>query len=217
MKVYVGNLPFSVGSADLKEMFATFNLDFDHIELSTRPEKRIGEDKFWDLAEKALENVLKKREMNYQVNEGDGAFYGPKIDFHLKDSLDRTWQCSTIQLDMALPERFDLEYIDNEGKAKRPIMLHRVIYGAIERFIGIMTEHLNGKFPLWLAPVQVKVLSLKSSCGEYAASIGQELGGHFRVETDLRDETLSRKIREAEFLPLLRKAVKFIFMTVTMR
>ena len=181
------------------EMFSTFGLDFDHIELSTRPEKRIGSDEIWDLSEKALENVLKKRNIDYQVNEGDGAFYGPKIDFHLKDSLDRSWQCSTIQLDMALPERFDLTYMDKDGKEKRPIILHRVIYGAVERFIGIMTEHLNGKFPAWLNPVQVKVLTINDSCNEYADGIVETLiSNGFRVERDYRSETIGKKIRDAQ-------------------
>ncbi len=183
----------------IKEMFATFNLNFNHIELSTRPEKRIGDDKVWDLAEKALENVLKSRKMDYKVNAGDGAFYGPKIDFHLKDSLERTWQCSTIQLDMSLPERFDLEYIDNSGKAKRPIMLHRVIYGAIERFIGIVTEHLNGKFPLWLNPTQVKIVTINDKCIAFAAEITEKLKQNsLRVELDDRTESLGKKVREAQ-------------------
>ena len=183
----------------ITEMFSTFNIVFDHIELSTRPEKRIGSDQVWDLAEQALENVLKNRKINYKVNEGDGAFYGPKIDFHLKDSLDRTWQCSTIQLDMALPERFDLEYIDNEGKSNRPIMLHRVVYGAIERFIGIMTEHLNGKFPLWLSPVQVKVVTITDDNVEFAKEVFEKLKVEgLRVELDARAESMGKKIREAQ-------------------
>ncbi|MFH1682589.1 MAG: threonine--tRNA ligase [Candidatus Woesearchaeota archaeon] len=183
----------------IKEMFATFDLDFAHIELSTRPEKRIGSDQIWDLAEKSLEDVLKKKKMKYKVNEGDGAFYGPKIDFHLKDSLGRTWQCSTIQLDMAMPERFDLEYIDNKGEAKRPIMLHRVVYGAIERFIGIMTEHLNGKFPLWLNPVQVKVLTISDDHIPFASKVVEQLKtAGLRVELDDRTETMGKKIREAQ-------------------
>jgi threonyl-tRNA synthetase len=183
----------------ITEMFNTFNLGFDHIELSTRPEKRIGSDKVWDLAETALENVLKKRKMKYQVNEGDGAFYGPKIDFHLKDSLDRTWQCSTIQLDMALPERFDLEYADKDGKSKRPIMLHTVVYGAVERFIGIMTEHLNGKFPLWLSPVQVQVVTINDDCNKYAQEVVDTLKSNgLRVELDSRAESLGKKVRDAQ-------------------
>jgi threonyl-tRNA synthetase len=183
----------------ITEMFGTFNIDFHHVELSTRPEKRIGSDKVWDLAETALENVLKKRKMKYQVNEGDGAFYGPKIDFHLKDSLDRTWQCSTIQLDMALPERFDLEYADKDGKSKRPIMLHRVVYGAVERFIGIMTEHLNGKFPLWLSPVQVQVVTINDDCNKYAQEVVDTLKSNgLRVELDSRAESLGKKVRDAQ-------------------
>lgn len=183
----------------IEELFSTFKLKLDHIELSTRPEKRIGSDKVWDLAEKALGNVLKKRKMKFQVNKGDGAFYGPKIDFHLKDSLDRTWQCSTIQLDMALPERFDLEYMDNSGKSKRPIMLHRVVYGSIERFIGIITEHLNGKFPLWLSPVQIKVLTINDGNLKFAQKIVDQLvEAGLRVELDDRTETMGKKVREAQ-------------------
>ncbi len=182
----------------INEMFATFNLEFDHIELSTRPKKRIGSDKVWDKAEKALESVLKKRKIKYNINAGDGAFYGPKIDFHLKDSLGRTWQCSTIQLDMALPERFELEYADSDGKIKRPIMLHRVIYGAVERFIGIMVEHLNGKLPLWLSPIQVKVLTITDDNIKFAQEVFSKLkGSGLRVELDSRAETMGKKIREA--------------------
>ncbi|MBT3297820.1 threonine--tRNA ligase [archaeon] len=181
------------------EMFKTFSLEFDHIELSTRPEKRIGEDRIWDLAENALANVLKKRNIEYKVNEGDGAFYGPKIDFHLKDSLSRSWQCSTIQLDMALPERFDLEYIDKDGSAKRPIMLHRVVYGAIERFIGIMFEHLNGKLPLWISPVQVKVLTINDSHIPFAKEIAKDMEKvGLRIELDDRTESMGKKVREAQ-------------------
>ena len=182
----------------IKEMFSTFDLKFDHIELSTRPEKRIGSEEGWDKAEKALENVLKKQKINYKINPGDGAFYGPKIDVHLRDSLDRTWQCSTIQLDMALPERFDLEYIDADGKPKRPIMLHRVIYGSIERFIAIMVEHLNGKLPLWLSPVQVKVLTITDEHKTYAGKVVEQLvQAGFRVESDFRAESMGKKVREA--------------------
>ena len=183
----------------VKEMFTTFGLDFNLIELSTRPEKRIGSDEVWDMAEAALENVLKNRNMKYKINAGDGAFYGPKIDFHLKDSLDRTWQCSTIQLDMALPERFDLEYTDKDGSAKRPITLHRVIYGAIERFIGIITEHLNGKFPLWLNPVQVKVLTITDDNLPFAKEVvGKLRESGLRVELDDRAESMGRKVRDAQ-------------------
>ncbi|MFH1276478.1 MAG: threonine--tRNA ligase [Candidatus Woesearchaeota archaeon] len=183
----------------IKEMFATFNLEFDHIELSTRPEKRIGNDQDWDSAEGWLKNVLDNRKISYKINEGDGAFYGPKIDFHLKDSLDRTWQCSTIQLDMALPVRFDLEYIDNDGSSKRPVTLHRVVYGAIERFIGIIVEHLNGKLPLWLNPVQLKVLTISDAHIGYANQVVEKFkDAGFRVELDDRTETMGKKIREAQ-------------------
>lgn len=175
-----------------------FNLEFDHVELSTRPEKRIGREELWDLAEEKLEEVLKHRNMKYKINEGDGAFYGPKIDFHLKDSLGRTWQCATIQLDMALPERFDLTYSDEDGKTKRPIMLHRVVYGSIERFIGIITENYNGKFPFWFSPNQIKIITVNDSVNKYAEKIEKELFAEgFRVELDTRNESIGKKVREA--------------------
>src|SRR3989338_4007733 len=183
----------------ITNMFATFALTFDHIELSTRPEKRIGSDEMWDKAEQSLEKVLKAKKMQYKITPGDGAFYGPKIDFHLQDSLGRTWQCSTIQLDMALPERFDLTYVDKDGKEKRPIMLHRVVYGAIERFIGIMVEHLNGNLPLWLNPVQVKVLTITDDNIPFAEEVVQQLAeAAMRVELDDRVESLGKKVREAQ-------------------
>ncbi len=183
----------------INKTFSYFKLEFDHVELSTRPEKRIGNDKIWDLSEKALENILIKTKMKYTINKGDGAFYGPKIDFHLKDSLNRTWQCSTIQLDMALPERFDLTYTDEKGNEKRPIMLHRVIYGSIERFIGIITEHLNGKYPLWLSPNQIKILTLNDNTKKYAQEIYQKLFNEgFEVELDERNETMNKKVRDAQ-------------------
>ena len=183
----------------ITNMFATFALTFDHIELSSRPEKRIGSDEMWDKAEQSLEKVLKAKKMQYKINPGDGAFYGPKIDFHLQDSLGRTWQCSTIQLDMALPERFDLTYVDKDGKEKRPIMLHRVVYGAIERFIGIMVEHLNGNLPLWLNPVQVKVLTITDDNIPFAEEVVQQLAeAGMRVELDDRVESLGKKVREAQ-------------------
>ena len=183
----------------IKEMFAAFNLELNHVELSTRPEKRIGTDEIWDKAEQWLENVLKKSNTPYKINEGDGAFYGPKIDFHLKDSLDRTWQCSTIQLDMALPERFELEYTAKDGSSKRPIMLHRVVYGSVERFIGIITEHLNGRFPLWLSPVQVKVLTITDDNLPFAKEIVEKLKkSELRVELDDRAESMGKKVRDAQ-------------------
>jgi len=183
----------------VKETFDTFNLKIDHVELSTRPENRIGEDKFWDLSENALENVLKKRKMKYKINEGDGAFYGPKIDFHLKDSLKRNWQCSTIQVDMALPERFDLNYIDEKANEKRPILIHNAIYGSLERFLGILTEDLNGKFPLWLSPNQVKILTLNDGVNDYANKIFQKLKQEgIRVEINTKSEPMNKKAREAQ-------------------
>lgn len=184
---------------DLVEIIRkTYGLEFDHVELSTRPEKRIGREELWDLAEKSLEKVLKNQKMKFVINEGDGAFYGPKIDFHLKDSLGRNWQCATIQLDMALPERFELEYQDAEGKMQRPIILHRVVYGSLERFIGIITEQCNGKFPLWLSPNQVKVMTMNDSTQDYASEIRQRLFDEgFGVELDSRNESIGKKVREA--------------------
>lgn len=182
-----------------KELFSTFGIIIDHVELSTRPEKRIGAEKFWDLAEKTLEEVLKNKKMKYLINKGDGAFYGPKIDFHIKDSLKRTWQCSTIQLDMALPERFELEYIDENGKTKRPIMLHRTIYGSLERFLGIYTEHVNGNFPLWLSPNQIKIMTLNDNVNDYARDISKkffEMG--FEVELNDKSESMGKKARDAQ-------------------
>ncbi|MBT3642450.1 threonine--tRNA ligase [archaeon] len=181
------------------EIFETFGLKFDHVELSTRPEKRIGEDSFWNFAEKALENILKKRKMKFVLNKGDGAFYGPKIDFHVMDSLKRTWQCSTIQLDMALPERFDLVYQAEDGKEKRPIMLHRAIYGSLERFLGIVTEHLDGKYPLWLSPNQIKVMTLNDDVKDYAQEVYQKLfDAGFEVELNDKSESMGKKAREAQ-------------------
>ncbi|HDL02278.1 MAG TPA: threonine--tRNA ligase, partial [Candidatus Pacearchaeota archaeon] len=183
----------------INKTFNTFGLEFDHVELSTRPEKRVGSEEIWDLAEKTLEKILKKSKTKYTINEGDGAFYGPKIDFHLKDSLNRTWQCSTIQLDMALPERFDLDYQDKNNSQQRPIMLHRVIYGSLERFIGIVTEHVNGKFPLWLSPNQIKVLTLNDEVKDYAQEIYQKLfDAGFQVELNDKSESMGKKARDAQ-------------------
>jgi len=183
----------------INETFEIFGLKFDHVELSTRPEKRVGSDKIWDLTETALENILKKTGLKYKINKGDGAFYGPKIDFHLKDSLNRTWQCSTIQLDMALPERFDLTYLDKKGKEKRPMVLHRVVYGSVERFIGIITEHFNGNFPLWISPNQVAVLTLNDSVTNYGREITKKFfDAGIRVELNDRNESMGKKAREAQ-------------------
>jgi threonyl-tRNA synthetase len=170
-----------------------------HTELSTRPEKRIGSDQVWDKAEKILEDVLKKKKVKYKVNKGDGAFYGPKIDFHIKDSLGRTWQCATIQLDFSMPERFDLTYKGEDNEDHRPAMLHRVIYGSLERFIGVLLEHTNGNLPVWLSPVQVRVLSFTDRNGKAAVKIARELEkAGLRVDSDLRNNTVDYKVREAE-------------------
>jgi threonyl-tRNA synthetase len=182
--------------------YKKFNLSY-RVELSTRPEKRIGSDKIWDKAEKILEDVLKKKKTAYKVNKGEGAFYGPKIDFHIKDSLGREWQCATIQLDFAMPERFELEYIDRDNVRKRPVMLHRVVYGAIERFIGILIEHFNGRFPVWMAPIQVRVLSFTDRNVDYAKKIIEKLGNeipNLRVDADFRQATVQSKVKDAEIM-----------------
>ena len=151
------------------------------------------------MAEKALANVLKDTGKEYELNEGDGAFYGPKIDFHIKDCLGRDWQCGTIQLDFQMPERFDLTYIGEDGEKHRPVMLHRVVFGSIERFIGIITEHFAGAFPVWLAPVQVKILPISDSQKEYAENVVKKLEANgIRVELDARQEKIGYKIREAQ-------------------
>ncbi|MEK6827691.1 MAG: threonine--tRNA ligase, partial [Nanoarchaeota archaeon] len=185
------------------KIYKIFNLEFDHIELSTRPEKRIGGDAMWDKAEKMLEDALKKKKMKYKINKGDGAFYGPKIDFHVKDSLGRTWQLSTIQLDFSMPERFELEYTDKDNTRKRPVMLHTVSYGSVERFIGILLEHTNGRMPLWLAPAQVRVLSFTDRNLDYAKKIIKEIGEEIpslRIDADFRQTTVPAKVKDAEIM-----------------
>ena len=180
-------------------MYSIFNLTYD-IELSTRPEEKfIGSIDVWNKSEKALEDACHKAGHSCKINPGDGAFYGPKLDFHIKDSLGRVWQCGTIQLDMNLPERFDLTYIDSDGSKKRPVMLHRVIYGSIERFIGILIEHYAGAFPLWLSPVQVNIIPVNNEYHlEYCKNLYNELlGKNIRAELDSRDEKLSYKMRES--------------------
>jgi threonyl-tRNA synthetase len=170
-----------------------------HVELSTKPEKAMGADEIWDKATKALQEALEEKEMAYILNEGDGAFYGPKIDFHLRDCLDRTWQCGTIQLDFLMPEKFDLNYIGEDGQKHRPVMIHRVVFGSIERFIGILTEHFAGAFPTWLAPVQVKVLPIAGRHLEYAGKVADKLtNAGVRVEVDGRNEKIGYKIREGQ-------------------
>ena len=169
-----------------------------HVELSTRPEDSMGSDEDWEAAEAGLKTALEELGMEYEVNDGDGAFYGPKIDFHLTDSLGRTWQCGTVQLDFQMPQNFDLEYTDADGSKKRPVMLHRVCYGSVERFIGILIEHYAGKFPVWLAPMQVKVLPVSEKSRDYAHKVADAIeAAGIRVVVDNRDEKIGYKIREA--------------------
>ena len=170
-----------------------------HIELSTRPENSMGTDEEWNLATDALKDALQEKNLPYKLNEGDGAFYGPKIDFHLEDCIGRTWQCGTIQLDFQMPQRFDLTYIGSDGEKHRPVMIHRVIFGSIERFIGILVEHFAGKFPTWLAPVQVKLLPIADKYKEYAQKVMAAMEEEdIRVELDDRNEKIGYKIREAQ-------------------
>ncbi len=169
------------------------------VELSTRPEDSMGSAEDWELATSALQKALDEMNIEYEINEGDGAFYGPKIDFHLQDSIGRTWQCGTIQLDFQMPQRFDLEYVGEDGKKHRPIMIHRAIFGSIERFIGILIEHFAGKFPLWLAPKQVKILPITDRTSEYADKVCAALKEQgIRAEVDARSEKIGYKIREAK-------------------
>ncbi len=181
----------------IDQVYSKFGFSY-FVELSTRPEDSMGSDEDWEKATQGLKEALENLGMDYVVNEGDGAFYGPKIDFHLRDSLGRTWQCGTIQLDFQMPLNFDLEYVDHDGSHKRPIMIHRVCFGSIERFIGVLTEHFAGKFPVWLAPVQVKVLPVSEKSMDYARAAYQRLFDMgVRVEIDDRGETIGYKIREA--------------------
>ncbi|MGM0460891.1 MAG: threonine--tRNA ligase [Fibrobacterota bacterium] len=180
-------------------VYKTFGFEGFFIELSTRPEKYIGDIAVWDTAEQALQNVLENNSIEYQLNPGDGAFYGPKIDFHIRDSLQRSWQCGTIQLDFSMPERFELEYTDSDGSKKRPVMIHRAIFGSMERFIGILIENYAGFLPLWLAPVQVKVISVSDKFLAYAEEVERALfRAGIRAELDRRNEKIGYKIRDAE-------------------
>lgn len=179
------------------KLYSMFDLTY-HMELSTRPEKSIGTDEQWETATEGLKNALEATGREWTLNEGDGAFYGPKIDFHIKDAIGRTWQCGTIQLDMSQPDNFDLTYMGEDGEDKhRPVMIHRTIFGSLERFIGILVEHYAGKFPFWLSPVQVKILCVSEKFGDYAKDVASKLEG-FRVEVDNRTETVSKKVREAQ-------------------
>ncbi len=182
----------------IHEFYEAFGFRY-HVELSTRPENSIGSDEDWELATHALEEALRQLKLDYVVNEGDGAFYGPKIDFHLEDSIGRSWQCGTIQLDFQLPQRFEIEYIGADGNRHRPIMIHRVVFGSLERFIGILIEHYAGRFPFWLAPVQVKVLPISEKFLGYAEEVLDRLKAQgIRCEMDRRDEKIGFKIREAQ-------------------
>jgi len=186
------------------EIYKTCGLELDRLELSTRPEGSIGSDEVWERAESIMRKVLAENELPHQINEGDGAFYGPKLDFHLKDSLGRTWQCGTIQLDFAQPENFDLTYTTSEGAKERPVMIHRTIYGSIERFLGILIESTAGNFPVWLAPVQAAIIPISEKQNGYARAVAKELKevknptGPLRIEVDESSETLEKKIRRAQ-------------------
>ncbi len=182
----------------IDDMYSKFNFEY-HLELSTMPDDHIGELEDWEMATNSLKDAMTEANLSYKINEGDGAFYGPKIDFHLKDCLGRTWQCGTIQLDFQLPERFELEYTGSDGVKHRPIMIHRVAFGSIERFIGILIEHFAGAFPFWLSPVQVRILPISDHFIEYAKKIQNQLVSHgFRTEIDERNEKVGYKIRESQ-------------------
>lgn len=181
-----------------QEVYNSFGFEF-RVELSTRPEKSIGSDEIWELAEKTLEDVIKKSGIQFDINPGDGAFYGPKLDFHLKDTIGRSWQCGTVQLDFSMPERFELEYNDKDGKKHRPVMLHRVIFGSLERFIGILLENFAGALPVWLSPVQARVIPVVEVHQDYAKTVVTALqAAGIRVEIDDANESLGKRIRTAE-------------------
>ena len=182
----------------IDDVYSIFGFEYS-VELSTRPENSMGSDEDWEMATEALKKALNASGKSYVINEGDGAFYGPKIDFHLKDCLGRTWQCGTIQLDFQLPERFELEYTGKDNGRYRPIMVHRVVLGSIERFIGILIEHYAGAFPLWLAPVQIKMINVSEKSEDYARKISEQLFAKgYRIENDFRAEKVGYKIRQAQ-------------------
>jgi len=181
-----------------QEIYQTCGLPLDHIELCTRPEKSIGSNAMWEKAQTTMKQVLKENKIEHRINEGDGAFYGPKFDFHLKDCLGRTFQCGTIQLDFAQPDNFDLVYTDADGQKKRPIMIHRTIYGSMERFVGLLIEHFAGAFPVWLSPVQVQIIPITDDQLDYSKKVAQKLtNNNIRAEIDHRSETMQNKIRQA--------------------
>jgi threonyl-tRNA synthetase len=186
----------------VEKIYKTFGLNY-RLELSTRPEKSIGSDEEWTLATEGLKNALEEWGAPFRINEGDGAFYGPKIDIHIQDALGRSWQCGTIQLDMSLPEKFDLEYVDNNGVLKRPVMLHRAIFGSIERFFGILIEHFAGKFPLWISPLPIRIIPIAPSHHDYAHKIMNRLEQEgFICDVDISEESISKKIRNAQVLQI---------------
>jgi threonyl-tRNA synthetase len=183
----------------IRRMYRTFGFEEVHVELSTRPEKSIGSDQMWERAESALVVALGRAGITYALNPGDGAFYGPKIDFHIEDVMGRTWQCATCQLDFAMPERLDLEYVGEDNQRHRPVMLHRVVLGSVERFLGILIEHYGGALPGWLAPVQATVVPVADRHAVYASGVRSALAGAgLRAEVDLRSESVSKKIRDGE-------------------
>ena len=182
----------------IDKVYAKFGFTY-HVEVSTKPAKAMGSDEDWEMATRVLKTALEDKGMEYQINEGDGAFYGPKIDFHLRDSLDRTWQCGTIQLDFQMPELFDLTYIGEDGEKHRPVMIHRVVFGSMERFIGILTEHYAGAFPVWLAPVQARIVPITERHRDYANDLAQQMKkSGIRVDVDARSEKMGYKIREGQ-------------------
>ena len=183
----------------IDEVYRTFGFDSFMVELSTRPPKSIGKPDDWERAENALKNALRKKQIDFQLNPGEGAFYGPKIDYHIRDSLGRFWQCGTIQVDFSMPERFDLAYIGPDGEKHRPVMIHRAILGSVERFIGILIEHYGGAFPLWLSPVQVRVVPISEKHHDYGKQVTVALkDAGLRAFMDARNEKVGYKIRDAE-------------------
>jgi len=202
-------VPEEVGGC-LEMAFATYELfDLDvRLELSTRPERRVGDDELWDRAEQALTEALDSQGLSYELNPGDGAFYGPKIDMHMTDSLGRSWQLGTVQLDYNMPERFELSYTGSDNRAHQPVMIHRALFGSYERFIGIMLEHYAGELPVWLAPVQAIVLPISDRFLDYASEVGAALReAGVRAEVDERGESISRKVREAELRKIPRMLI----------
>ena len=186
----------------IDSVYSTFGFTYK-VELSTKPEKAIGSQEVWDKAENSLKDALEAKKMDFVINEGDGAFYGPKIDFHLTDAIGRTWQCGTIQVDFSMPEKFGLTYEGKDGKSHTPVMVHRAIYGSVERFLGILIEHYAGKFPLWLNPSQVKILTVADKFNDYAQEVEKSMKSEgLRVSVDFRAESISKKVRDAQALKI---------------